>query len=189
MNLDELNKAIKKAGRGDTKYFRLIVEEFQSFVYAIAFRTLGDESTAKDLTQDVFISVWENIASFNKNLSFKTWLYRVTLNKGVDMIRKLGSQKKYLDYSFDRFKDGNSQDPWELYSDKELIGILLTLVDALSEKQRMVFRLKDIEGLDSGEICAALDLSPDQVKSNLYHARKRLRKELQLILTYREEKI
>ena len=175
---------IKKSQRGDTLAFQKIIEEFQGYAYSLAYRFLGNHEDSKDVTQDVFIRIWQHIKKYNSRYKFSTWMYRITVNLCLDQIRKnkrrqKGGLKQFEIYKRETLAAQSS-------SEKDSINELLfeTISDLsrnLTPKQRSVFVLRDLEDLDMDDVAAALEMSRHAVKSNLYHARKNIREKLEKI--------
>lgn len=170
-------EVIEQCRHGDLQSFREVVEKTSPFVFSIAFRMLGDEENSRDVVQDTMVTIWEKIGKIKTPESFKIWVYRITVNKCFDLIRKR-KQKPEL-----RFDD----QAWNLISDRmagessgsELenreIGMMIDLLTAkLSPKQKMVFILSEIEQLSYDEISLITGMQKPSIKANLHYARKNL---------------
>ncbi|GHT59205.1 DNA-directed RNA polymerase sigma-70 factor [Bacteroidia bacterium] len=176
MDQSEIQELIDRSKHGDTKAFGLLVIEYQPLVFRLAFRLLGNENKAEDATQDIFIKVWLQINKYKPQYQFSTWIYKVTANLCYDRLRS-------MEYTLET--DVNSCPTWvssenieaEIIN-KELSELILYFTKALSPKQKLVFTLNDIEGLETAEITAITGLPPEKIKSNLYLARKSIREKL-----------
>jgi RNA polymerase sigma-70 factor (ECF subfamily) len=179
MNTQALNVLIQKSIAGDKTAFGEIMEDYSDYVYALAFRILLNEDDAKDIVQESFIKIWKNIHTYRSEVKFTTWIYKITTNLCFDHLRK----QKRRDVSL---TDGGmiidrliSEDHATVQPDIEEIRALLTKLSGnLSNKQRIVFVLQDLQGLHPDELETITGLSKGQIKSNLYYARKSIKDQL-----------
>lgn len=175
---------LEEAKAGNKKAFKLLVEEHQQFAFRVAFRVVCNQEDAKDIVQESFIKVWKNIGSFNVKMKFTTWMYKIVVNTAID---KLRSGRRLNTTNIDQFSE-NSLSLDRLHADeqlenKELGQLIASISEGLPTKQRLVFVLREIEGLTSSEAGKALDMTETSVKSNLYNARQFVRKKLSNILS------
>ncbi len=174
---------VKLAQQGDRDAFRQLVETYQRKVYGICIGMLKDPDDSMDVSQEVFIKVYRYLEKFNFESSFYTWLYRITVNKCIDFIRKQ-KRKREVDYDDGilRGDDVEGDDsilpsrlginPDKVYGRKELRGKMLEALETLSEKHRTILILREVEGLAYDEIAEVLQISKGTVMSRLYHARR-----------------
>lgn len=186
---DNLQDIIKKIKGGDKASFRLLINRFQHKAYGLAFRILGDEEAAKDVVQESFIRIWENIHHYKPNEKFTNWMYKIISNRSIDQIR---SKRRKTMQSFDdnltvKVLESDHLNDVKLEY-KELGQIIGLLSGSLPERQRLVFSLRDLEGLNVEETMAITGQTASQIKSNLHHARKAIREKLNVILNF-ESKI
>jgi RNA polymerase sigma-70 factor (ECF subfamily) len=179
---DEL-KLVKRAQDGDQQAFQELVERYQRKVYSICYGMLKHKQDSLDVSQEVFIKVFKYLENFNHNSSFYTWLYRITVNKCIDYIRKQ-SRRSEVDYddtiqrNNDVIGDENIMpstlgiQPDRVYGRRELREKMLEALDTLSEKHRTILILREVEGLAYEEMAEVLDISKGTVMSRLYHARR-----------------
>lgn len=176
-NITEL--IILSSGK-DAEAFRKLVEAHQAMVYSLAFRLLCDDEEAKDIVQETFIKVWNHLHRYNTEMKFTTWLYSITTNLCYD---RLKAKKRKTTFSL---SDQNILN--ELISNEniektlinaELSTIIQLLTDELTPKQKLVFTLRDLEGLEIEEIVKITGLSAEKIKSNLYLARQYIRKKIE----------
>ena len=175
---------INNCKNGDMLSFRQLLDQYQPYVYSIAFRFLNNISDAEDIVQDCFIRIWKNIHRYNEQYKFSTWVYKIVTNLCFDLLRQK-NRNKIIDYyeSPDSLTTG-LMDHTNIESDiinDELKELVNKLVNELSPKQRMVFILRDIENVDVKEIEQIMSLSPGKIKSNLYYARRNMREKLEII--------
>ncbi len=162
------------------------MEEYQSYAFAVAFRFLSDEEDAKDVVQDSFISVWKNFPRYDAAVKFTTWLYSIVTNRCYD---KLRSRRTRNTTSIDDASPSllaslvADQNPEREYTNAELSRLIETLTEKLPSKQKMIFVLRDLQGLSIAEVCGILQISEASVKTNLVYARRHLREILKPYLS------
>lgn len=166
---------------GDRTAFRLLVETYQPFAYALAFRLLRDPDGAADVVQESFIRVWKNLETYRPESRFTTWLYRIVVNLGYDAMRR----ERRFGRLFDRAGRGEdpgvtaeNADPARRLEVKDLAERVLQTAAFLPPKQRMVFTLRDVQDMTLEEIADTTGMSIGTVKTNLSYARKRIRETL-----------
>jgi RNA polymerase sigma factor, sigma-70 family len=167
---------------GDSTAFRAVMEEYQSYAFAVAFRFLSDEEDAKDVVQDSFISVWKNFPRYNTAIKFTTWLYSIVTNRCYDKLRSRRTRNTTADPSL-LASLVSDQNPEREYTNAELSRLIETLTEKLPSKQKMIFVLRDLQGLSIAEVCGVLQISEASVKTNLVYARRHLREILKPYLS------
>ena len=176
---------VKKAKSGDREAFEQLVTEYEKKVYATAYRFMGSEADAMDMSQEVFIRVFRFLDKFNEESSFSTWLYRITVNVCKDGIKKRSGRSELPleipDEDNDTYVNEISDtryDPSELYEMTELKREIKQGIDTLPQNYREIIMMRDICGLTYEEISRSLELEIGTVKSRISRARERLRKYL-----------
>lgn len=152
-------------------------------VYAVAFRFVRNAEDAEDITQEVFIRVWRNLHSYRPEQGqLSTWLYRITTNCCLDFERSLPRN------AGKGFRDLNTIQQWRTQDDadrhvdsEEFNSWVIMAAQTLPPKQRMVFILRDMEGLTPEEVGGAIGMSAGQIKSNLFHARQKISTVLKIV--------
>ena len=176
---------IDKARNGDKKAFGKLVMQYQQYAFNLAFRIVNNEDDARDIVQDSFIKIWKNMKLYNPNIKFATWMYKIVSNTAIDHLRSNKKMEKVsLDDFHEKLEQNNYHSPETVLNNKETGHLISSFADTLSEKQKLVFVLRDLQGLNSSEVEDILDLPETSVKSNLYHARKAIREKLHKILSY-----
>ncbi len=175
---------ILKLKNGDETVFSRVVELWQDMVYNTALGILQNEEDAEDVTQEVFVEVFESIADFRGDAKLSTWLYKITIRKSLDQERKKQRQKRggLLSRIFDRNEadDPVSFDhPGITLDNKENAAILFKAIKRLPEKQRLAFMLHKLESLSTEEIAAVMETSVTAVDSLQARAKANLRNILQ----------
>lgn len=158
--------------------FSLLVDRFSGFAFKVAFRITNDEEETKDIVQETFISVWKNIEKYDTALNFSKWLYKIVINKCLDSLRR----KKRRALIYPNSKDWNlpeaisNDDPEKKLSNREIGNIIHLLTKKLSDKQKVIFVLSELEGLSHDEISEITGMAKTSIKSNLNHARRNIGK-------------
>lgn len=168
---------INKAVSGDLDAFQQIVQEHQTLVYRSAFRILADEEDARDATQECFIRVWKNLYTFDATKRFTTWLYKIIVNVCYDELRKAYRRRK-RSLNDREFSLADQCDIETETMNAELAHKIHLVSEGLKPRQRMVFALRDLQGLDMHDIAEILGISVSAVKSNLFYARKNIREKM-----------
>lgn len=173
---------IQEAARGSQPAFRAIVEANQGFVYALAFRFVNDSQDAEDITQEVFVRLWKNLHNYKPEVKLTTWLYKIVTNRCLDFLKSNHGrqQKNAVDVEKQR-ELTNYSTPERDYQQYELIKIIHAAAAELTPKQKAVFILRDLEGLSADEVSETLSMSAGNVKSNLFHARKKISEKLKAV--------
>jgi RNA polymerase sigma-70 factor (ECF subfamily) len=171
---------------GKSDAFMHLVQRHQERVRNLIYSILGYTQIVDDLTQDVFIKVYQSLPKFRHQSSFATWLYRVTVNRCRDEMRRSKVRRMFrLDTLHER------EHPVETESTERTERILIdealkSALQQLSESHRTVILLKEVEGLTYEEIAQVLQCGAGTVKSRLARARIRLK---QLLQPYVEEEV
>ena len=167
--------------------FNLLVERYQRLVYNLALRMLGDAGTAEDAVQETFISAYKAIGGFRGG-SLKAWLLRIAANSCHDRLRvtkraSVTSLNGMMEESGDFIRDDVAESPDEYVQRRELSRILSGGLAQLTEDQRLVVVLSDVQGLSYEEISQVTGCSLGTVKSRLNRGRARMR---DFLLEHRE---
>ena len=144
-------------------------------------RILGDAEEARDVVQVTFFKVWENRRKFDARWSPNTWIYRIASNLAIDHLRSRRSREKSHEpvrQHLRQVADSRAQGDLSRLQQTEVAAIFRELSTGLSEKQRMVFLLRELEGLSSPEVAEIIGCRESTVRNHLFNARKYLRKEL-----------
>lgn len=175
---------IREAQKGDVSAFNTLVLHYQSTVYNVAYRIMGDPGVAADATQDAFISAYQSLNRFRGG-SFRAWLTRIVTNACYDELRH---RKRRPQSSLDELTEENESfggltsdlvGPEEHQQQVELVAAIERCLGELSAEQRIVAVMCDVEGYDYNEIADIVAVSLGTVKSRLSRARARLRDCLQ----------
>jgi RNA polymerase sigma-70 factor (ECF subfamily) len=168
--LDQPDFAIlKRAQRGDERAFSLIVRAYEVPVYNYVLRLVGDRSLAEDLTQEVFLRVFQGLPNFSLRCRFTTWLFQVTQNRVLDELRAR-ERRPRSSVNIDDLPPLEALDaPFERM---EAIGAVWRSVNELSVDLKMALLLRDIVGLSYTEIADSLEVTLATVKWRIFKARE-----------------
>jgi RNA polymerase sigma-70 factor, ECF subfamily len=182
MEQPELNNLLSQCKTGDTEAFRRLVIKHQKYLFSLTFRLLCNEDDAKDAVQETFIRIWKHLPNYNSNMRFSTWAYKIATNICFDKLKAAKRKSKYVTPEPDRLILSNIASDESIEAtiiNNELGQMIRFYTQELTPKQKIVFTLSDLEGLEVSEITAITGLSAQKIKSNLYCARKYIREKLE----------
>ena len=160
---------LRKAQRGDERAFSLILRAYETPVYNYVLRLVGDRALAEDLTQEVFLRVYQGLPRFSLRCKFTTWLFQVTKNRVLDELRASERRPRNL-VALDEVPQLEVLDaPIER---GETISALWRAIDALSIDLKMALLLRDVIGLSYTEIADTLEITLATVKWRIFKARE-----------------
>lgn len=172
--------------QGSEAAFKQLVGQWQGMVYNTALGILQHTADAEDVAQEVFMQAYESIGSFKGDSQISTWLYRITVTKCLDHLRRK-SRKKRWGKVYSLFGQQNELviDPPDFHhpgialANKERASLLFKAIARLPDSQKAAFVLHKLEGLSSKEIAGALDASVSAVEGLLHRARQNLKQQLE----------
>jgi RNA polymerase sigma-70 factor, ECF subfamily len=172
---------IEECKNGNLHNFRKVVEKTSPMIFSVAFRILGDEENARDVVQDTMITIWQKLAKIKTAESYKTWVYRIAVNKCYDQLRRQKRQQesRYDEQTWAFISNHTSEEGTTELDNEENARIIGLLTDRLSPKQKSVFVLSELEEMPADEISKIMRMNRSAVKANLYHARKNIQSLLQ----------
>ncbi len=184
--MEEDFELLAKFKKGDQQAFELLVRKYKTTVFNTIYSVMGNAQEADDIAQEVFLKVYTKADSFKGESSFSTWLYRITVNRCVDELRR--RKNKIISYEIEfnqeeklKLKDvlaSRENDITEKLRQKELQDIIQKAMNSLPEKYRIILTLKEIEGLSYKEISQIMKISLAKVKIWLFRARQKLKGKL-----------
>ena len=175
---------ITRAQRGDTDAFRELVERSKINVYRLAYDMTGSRHDAEDLSQEVFVKAYRALPKFRSESKWSTWLYRITTNVCIDHNRSRSKTMEYRDAltSDDATSEPNhprsSSNPDRSTEASMIQRNIEQALGQLAPQERSVFVLRHYHDLPLKEIAATMEISEGTVKSYLFRALQRLRREL-----------
>jgi len=171
----------RRAARGDDDAFAELVARRTPGILAFLRRLLGDAEDARDVAQLTFVRVWENLDRYDPAYAFSTWLFRIAGNLAIDALRARGTRQRTEAESFRLVKGARTSaepDGSALLAEGEVRRVFEICAGVLSEKQRLVFVLREFEDKDSREIAQILGCRESTVRNHLFQARRLLREEI-----------
>ena len=187
---DSDTELVARAKAGELDAFEALTNRYEQRVYSLALRMLRQEQDAEDVTQQTFLSALENLDGFRGDAAFATWLLRIATHAALKVIRKRNGLDTVSLEEATEEADGYDtiphpeyiadwrQSPEQLVHKNETQRLLDDVLARLDEKHRLVFLLRDVEGLSVKETAAALGLSEANTKVRLLRARLQLREQL-----------
>jgi RNA polymerase sigma-70 factor, ECF subfamily len=166
---------LRQAQRGDERAFSVIVRSYELPVFNYVFRTVGDRALAEDLTQDVFLRIYQGLPGFSLRCRFTTWLFQVAKNRVLDELRA----RERKPHRLVTIEDAPSIDVVDPPPERvEMIDAVWRAVGELNPDLKMALLLRDVVGLSYLEIADSLEITLATVKWRIYKARE----EVQLAL-------
>ncbi|MEZ4938089.1 MAG: RNA polymerase sigma factor [Crocinitomicaceae bacterium] len=161
---------------------KTIYETHADMVYNLCLNYLQNEEDAQDLTQEIFVKIFQQQTHFRGQSTLKTWIYRITVNSCLDYIRKHSRKKRFgIRFSLshqenEKFSPINFRHPGVQMEDEEALKNLFEQINRLPENQKTALLLKTTEDLKNPEIAEIMKVSAKSVESLLGRARKNLEK-------------
>ena len=171
---------IREVILGRREALKVIMDRYMTMVSRTAYRIMCDRPDSEDITREVFIMVWRNASSYDGRYSVSMWLYGITCNLCLKRLRRRRILELFsIRPSVYELSAPAAMSPEEDFITKETWAIFCRASLELSPRQRIVFTLLDLEGLSSEEVISITGMTSDQIKDNLYIARKKIRQELE----------
>lgn len=171
--------------KGSEESFEELIGRYETKAYNLAMRLTRNEEDAREVLQDVFVTLYRKLGSFQGKSAFSSWLYRITVNAAFMKIRKRKTQVALsVDDVYPQVVQAHvAENEYEnradsMYESKELRLALEKAISKLPEDYKAVFVLRDVDGLSSQEVSEILSLSIPAVKSRLHRSRLMLRRRL-----------
>jgi RNA polymerase sigma-70 factor (ECF subfamily) len=178
--MDE-SELIRAAARGERSAFDELVRLKRERVVRVAMQITGDLDDALDVAQGVFLKLWGSLDRYDPHQRFDTWLHRITVNAAIDSLRASGPRGRLqsLPDAGAEPADLRALDPERRLDLGRLQRAFLHLAAGLAPKQRAVFVLKDIEGIETAEVARILGVTESTVRNHLLFARRTIREGLE----------
>ncbi len=199
MATDDLT-LVKRVRGGDQRAFKLLVERYQRKVYAVALGMLKNREDAMDVSQEAFVKVYKYLDHFKGDSSFYTWLYRITVNVCIDVLRKrAGGGGEAVEYDESVPMDLSEANigalgtrlgtnPQKSALRRELAEKIQEALAQVPEKHRAILLLREVEGMSYEDLSRTLEIPKGTVMSRLFHARAKVQKILSEYLELDEAK-
>lgn len=181
-------EVLERVRAGEAACFEVLMRRYNARLFRVARSIVGDDDEAEDVMQEAYVRAWTKLDQFEGRSSFATWLTRIAVHEALARRRRSGRERASEAGALDARAGGRpvsdevrdaAPGPQEVAVDHELAALLQQAVDALPEPARVVFVLREVEGLSGAETAAALDLTEGAVKVRLHRARAALRRELE----------
>jgi RNA polymerase sigma-70 factor, ECF subfamily len=192
---------VQRVRTGDQRAFKTLVERYQKKVFSVAVGMLKDREEARDVSQEAFVKVYKYLDHFKGDASFYTWLYRITVNVCIDVLRRKGSRGNEQ-VEFDEsvkmdIAEANlgslgtrlGTNPQKSALRKELAERITAAVNQLPEAHRKILLLREVEGMSYEDLARTLEIPKGTVMSRLFHARLKMQKILNEYLELDEAKV
>jgi RNA polymerase sigma-70 factor (ECF subfamily) len=188
MNSDHRQESfsLEALREGDRAEYAHLVEEYSPMIYRLGLKMLNNPQDAEDILQETFIKAYRHIGNFDGRSSISTWLYRIATNEALMLLRR--KRPDAISFEAPSSKETEPQEPLQIvdwcclpeqeYLTSEGRARLTEAMERLPTSMRVVFLLRDIEGLSTRETAEVLDISEMAVKTRLSRARLRLREDL-----------
>ncbi len=187
MNEKELIKDILK---GDSEKFSYFLKEFQNEIFNLCFSIVKNRDDALDLTQEAFFLAYKNLKKFKGESSFSTWIYRIAYNLSINFVKKKGQVLTILDKEEDEMEfqiEDTKSSVWEEIEKEERIKIVNECLNKLKDFDRLIIELREINNLTYEELSKILSLPIGTIKSRLFRAREKLKKEIEKKLSGKDK--
>ena len=176
---------IERIIEGDVALFEVLIRRYNPYVYKVG-RSYGyNHHDVEDLMQETFIHAYENLKKLNHKEYFKTWLIRIMLNECYRKNHRASTQKEItsdtllFEKSIPMFSGSNHDDTERKVSNKELNGVIESAIQHIPMDYRLVFSLRELNGLSVQETAKAMNITETNVKVRLNRAKAMLRKEVE----------
>ena len=170
MSKTDDTKLIERFMHGDRGAFEALLVEYEKPVFNAAFRMLNNRDDARDVTQTVFLKVFENFAQFDPSRRFFSWIYRITLNESINW---LGKENRLEPLLYETADEGKG--PYEEVESARVSAGVQAALMTINTDYRAVVILKHFLGCSYVEISEVLEIPEKTVKSRLYTARQQLK--------------
>jgi RNA polymerase sigma-70 factor (ECF subfamily) len=175
LSIDDDYAIIRQFIDGDSSAFQILVKRHKEKVRNIVYVTMNNSALVDDIAQEVFITVYKNLKYFRFESQFTTWLYRITVNRCKDYLRKMNVRK-----IFSPLEEGTEVTEYTTPAENNDVSkIVMDAISKLPAKLRMPLVLKDIEGFSYQEIAETLKCEMGTVKSRIFRGRERLKEILE----------
>lgn len=170
---------IQNVLNGNQRDFERLVEKYQSAVFRMAIGLLHNKEDAEEIVQDVFIKVYKSLSSFDAKAAFSTWLYRVTVNASLNVLRKKKRQKLWVELSDILQLRSKEKQADALLTEQSDNTLIYQAMKDLPAMQRVAFVLSKYEELPQARVAEILHLSTGAVEQLIYRAKRNLKQKLE----------
>ena len=158
------------------------MEKYQGRIYGMVYGMVRNREDASEITQETFVKAYNKLDTFRLDSSFYTWIYRIAVNRSIDLLRK---KKRRRNSEFDESiasRDGDGglielhhqENPSKALERKQLYSKIMDAMETLPDDQRQVVLMRELDGMSHKEISDIMEIPEGTVMSRLYYARKKL---------------
>jgi RNA polymerase sigma-70 factor, ECF subfamily len=177
---------VQRLKSGDDEAFRLVIEKYQKLVLNCSYKFLRNKESAEDLTQDVFLEVFESIRSFRGESQLSTWIYRIAVTKSLNHLKHLQRKKRFAILvslfeqreTEERFSAPEHASPSPELDNQDRAKVLSWALGTLPDNQRIAFTLSKYKEMSYKEISLIMNTSIPSVESLIHRAKENLKKRL-----------
>jgi len=157
--------------------FKALLQQYQSRVYAHVYRMVGQAEDAADLTQEVFVRVWNKLDGFEGRSKLYTWIYRIATNEALAHLEK---RRRHQPTALEESGLSRAPEPFasEDLDPEKIARYLQQAMDTLPPRQRQVFLLRYYEDMPYQDMAAVLETSEGALKATYHHAVQKIQKQL-----------
>jgi RNA polymerase sigma-70 factor (ECF subfamily) len=172
MDPEAIDRLVNKARQKEPVAFDELVEQTRRFAFDTVYRITGSREDSRDIMQEAYIRLWRSLHSYNGSAPFTAWFRRILRNLAIDWLRrKKGRQVDLIEVAVVT----DTLNPSSILENKQLTAIIRDWIPTLPRVQQKVFIMRDMEGLSVREVKEESGFSESAIKTNLYHARQKLR--------------
>ncbi len=175
------NEVVRRVRAGETALFEVLMRRYNQRLYRVARAVVKDEAEAEDVMQQAYINAYVHLGQFEERAQFSTWLTRIAIHEALSRRRRLRPEQPFGaegdENAMETLTAGGPDPERQAYAG-ELRRLLEATIDSLPDTYRLVFMLRDIEGLSTAETAEGLALGEEAVKTRLHRARAMVRREL-----------
>jgi RNA polymerase sigma-70 factor, ECF subfamily len=177
----EIETLIQRCLHGDQLAWDAIVKQYRRKVFNVAYKFVGRQEEAEDLTQDIFLKVFKSLGTFDRRANFQTWLISVSRNLCIDHYRSVRQERQAIDHTVDPNQltpASPEQGPVAAIEQQDRVALLREALGALSAPLRTAVLMRDIQELSYQEIARRLQLPEGTVKSRINRGRSELARQI-----------
>ncbi len=170
----DFHHLIDRSKQGDSRAFAELIRAHYGYAHTLALRLLLDDEDAREVTQEAFVRVWQHLPRFNEGVKFTTWLYTIVTNLCLDLLRaRKRSRSLFVQDNCEEIPD--SLDIETRHDNEQLLNLIRSLSSRLTDTQRLVFTLRDLQDLSVDEVRDITGMSANKIKTHLCNARRGIR--------------
>lgn len=178
------HEVVKRVLGGEKELYEILLRRYNQLLYRVIRSSLNDENELEDLMQEIWLKAWQNLHRFKGKASFSTWLVRIAINEALMRNRekknltRFPANRNSTHEQLAHLTEPANMNPEKKTIQRENRRLLELAIGRLPEKYRMVYMLREVEGMDTFEVAACLQISESNTKVRLHRARTLLKEEL-----------